>query len=126
MTANLWYSWHIKALFGIYWTAGFEWNIGLTSLQSKDASLRQMSYVVLKELTRSAEDIIMVTSSIMKDMATGSEVVYRANAVRAVIRVIDAQSAQAIERPLKTCIVDKSPVRFLTLLHALPNAVDVC
>lgn len=75
-----------------------------------------MSYVVLKELTRSAEDIIMVTSSIMKDMATSSDVVYRANAVRSVIRVIDAQSAQAIERPLKTCIVDKSPVRYRTAL----------
>jgi coatomer protein complex subunit gamma len=90
-------------------------------MQSKDASLRQMSYVVLKELTRSAEDIIMVTSSIMKDMATGSEVVYRANAVRAVIRVIDAQSAQAIERPLKTCIVDKSPVRAIASFAKILN-----
>ena len=85
-----------------------------------------MSYVVLKELTRSAEDIIMVTSSIMKDMATSSDVVYRANAVRSVIRVIDAQSAQAIERPLKTCIVDKSPVSGVQELLMLRTSHKKC
>lgn len=73
----------------------------------------------------------MSTASIMKDMAVGSDIVYRANAVRAVIRVIDASTgkfsdlayftligisanhgectAGAIERPIKTAIVDKSP-----------------
>jgi coatomer protein complex subunit gamma len=31
----------------------------------------------------------MVTSSIMKDTAMGSDVVYRANAIRALCRIID-------------------------------------
>ena len=57
--------------------------------QNKDASLRQMVYLVIKELANTAEDVIMVTSSIMKDTAVGSDVVYRANAIRALCRIID-------------------------------------
>jgi coatomer protein complex subunit gamma len=34
----------------------------------------------------------MVTSSIMKDTAMGSDVVYRANAIRALCRIIDVSS----------------------------------
>jgi hypothetical protein len=64
---------------------------GISKLfQNKDASLRQMVYLVIKELGKEAEDVIMVTSSIMKDTAAvGSDVVYRANAIRALCRIID-------------------------------------
>lgn len=63
---------------------------GISKLfQNKDASLRQMVYLVLKELAGSADDIIMVTSSIMKDTSVGSDVLYRANAIRALCRIID-------------------------------------
>ncbi len=63
---------------------------GISKLfQNKDASLRQMLYLVIKELANSAEDVIMVTSSIMKDTAVGSDVLYRANAIRALCRIID-------------------------------------
>ena len=48
-----------------------------------------MVYLILKELSHSADDVIMVTSSIMKDTAVGSDVVYRANAIRALCRIID-------------------------------------
>lgn len=49
-----------------------------------------MVYLVIKELSDTAEDVIMVTSSIMKDTAAvGSDVVYRANAIRALCRIID-------------------------------------
>jgi coatomer protein complex subunit gamma len=83
---------------------------GISKLfQNKDASLRQMVYLVIKELAGSADDVIMVTSSIMKDTSVGSDVVYRANAIRALCRVIDASTVQAIERLVKTCIVDKNP-----------------
>jgi hypothetical protein len=37
----------------------------------------------------------MITASIMKDMAVGSDIVYKANAVRAVIRVIDASTGMS-------------------------------
>lgn len=48
-----------------------------------------MVYLMLKELSSSADDVIMVTSSIMKDTAVGSDVVYRANAIRSLCRIID-------------------------------------
>ena len=48
-----------------------------------------MVYLVIKELANTAEDVIMVTSSIMKDTAVGSDVLYRANAIRALCRIID-------------------------------------
>jgi coatomer subunit gamma len=48
-----------------------------------------MVYLIIKELASSAEDVIMVTSSIMKDTSVGSDVLYRANAIRALCRIID-------------------------------------
>jgi coatomer subunit gamma len=53
------------------------------------SALRQMVYLSIKELAVSAEDVIMVTSSIMKDMQPNSEVIYRPNAIRALCRIID-------------------------------------
>lgn len=51
-----------------------------------------MVYLVIKELSKDAQDVIMVTSSIMKDTAAvGSDVVYRANAIRALCRIIDVR-----------------------------------
>ena len=53
------------------------------------SGLRQMVYLVIKELSTIAEDVIMVTSSIMKDMQSNHEVIYRPNAIRALARIID-------------------------------------
>jgi coatomer subunit gamma len=66
---------------------------GISKLfQNKDPSLRQMVYLILKELATTAEDVIMSTSIIMKDTAVGSDVLYRANAIRALCRIIDVSS----------------------------------
>ncbi|EGX49031.1 hypothetical protein AOL_s00079g252 [Orbilia oligospora ATCC 24927] len=103
---------------------------GITKLfQHRDPSLRQMVYLVIKELASTAEDVIMVTASIMKDTAVGSDVVYRPNAIRALCRVIDATNVQAIERLIKTAIVDKTPsvssAALVSSYHLLPLARDV-
>ncbi|EXJ88553.1 hypothetical protein A1O1_05483 [Capronia coronata CBS 617.96] len=103
---------------------------GISKLfQNKDPSLRQMVYLVLKELAHTAEDVIMSTSIIMKDMTVGSEIVYKANAIRALCRVIDATTVQGIERLIKTAIVDKSPAvssaALVSSYHLLPIARDV-
>ncbi|CAK9782494.1 Coatomer, gamma subunit [Cutaneotrichosporon oleaginosum] len=83
---------------------------GVTKLfQHKDTALRQMVYLVIKELSSIAEDVIMVTSSIMKDMQPNLEVVYRPNAIRALARIIDAQTVQSFERFFKSALVDRSP-----------------
>ena len=55
------------------------------------SALRQMVYLAIKELAGTAEDVIMVTSSIMKDMQPNSEVIYRPNAIRALCRIIDVR-----------------------------------
>lgn len=51
-----------------------------------------MVYLVIKELSNIAEDVIMVTSSIMKDMQPNLEVIYRPNAIRALCRIIDVST----------------------------------
>ncbi|KAI9858753.1 MAG: coatomer subunit gamma [Vezdaea acicularis] len=103
---------------------------GITKLfQNKDPSLRQMVYLVMKELANTAENVIMITQSIMKDTAVGSDVLYRANAIRALCRIIDASTVQAIERLIKTAIVDKVPsvssAALVSSYHLLPIARDV-
>lgn len=83
---------------------------GISKLfQNKDASLRQMVYLVAKELSSSAEDVIMITSSIMRDISQTNDAIYRPNALRTLVRIIDSSTVQAIERLLKTAIVDKVP-----------------
>ncbi|CAJ0760188.1 8042_t:CDS:2, partial [Entrophospora sp. SA101] len=91
-------------------TEATELFFGVTKLfQSKDIALRQMVYLVIKELSTVAEDVIMVTSSLMKDMQPKSEVIYRANAIRALCKIIDASMLPSVERFLKAAIVDKTP-----------------
>ena len=51
-----------------------------------------MVHLVIKELANSAEDIIMVTSTIMKDTGGSTDVIYRPNAIRALCRIIDVWS----------------------------------
>ena len=68
---------------------------GISKLfQNKDASLRQMVHLIIKELAHSAEDIIMVTSTIMKDTGGGTDAIYRPNAIRALCRIIDVSLPQ--------------------------------
>ncbi|KAI9740053.1 MAG: coatomer subunit gamma [Claussenomyces sp. TS43310] len=103
---------------------------GISKLfQNKDASLRQMVHLVIKELAHSAEDIIMVTSTIMKDTGGGTDAIYRPNAIRALCRIIDATTVQSVERVMKTAIVDKNPsvssAALVSSYHLLPIARDV-
>ncbi len=57
-----------------------------------------MVYLVITELSTVAEDVIMVTSSIMKDMQPNLEVVYRPNAIRALARIIDVSGTTTTTR----------------------------
>ncbi|KAL6622139.1 Coatomer, gamma subunit [Neocallimastix californiae] len=77
--------------------------------QSKDIPLRQMVYLTIKELSSIAEDVIMVTSSLVKDINSTSETIYRANAIRALCKITDSSMLQSIERFLKQAIVDRNP-----------------
>ncbi|XP_046742906.1 coatomer subunit gamma [Diprion similis] len=76
--------------------------------QSRDVILRRLVYLGIKELSPIAEDVIIVTSSLTKDM-TGKEDLYRAAAIRALCTITDGAMLQAIERYMKQAIVDRSP-----------------
>ncbi|KAJ9122431.1 hypothetical protein QFC22_001856 [Naganishia vaughanmartiniae] len=101
----------------------------LVSPTFSQSSLRQMVYLVIKELSSVAEDVIMVTSSIMKDMQPNLEVIYRPNAIRALARIIDASSVVSVERFFKSAIVDKNPsissAAMVSAYHLHPVAKDV-
>ncbi|KAJ1663361.1 coatomer subunit gamma [Coemansia sp. RSA 1813] len=97
--------------------------------QCKDMSLRQMVYLTIKELSTISEDVIMVTSSLMKDMQPNSEITYRANAIRALCKIVDPSMLPGIERLIKSAIVEKSPsiasAALVSSVHLSNDAKDV-
>lgn len=97
--------------------------------QHKDPALRQMVYLAIKELSGIAEDVIMVTQSIMKDVQATNDLVYKPNAIRALVRIIDASIVQGTERLMKTAIVDRhaaiSSAALVSSYHLIPIARDV-
>ncbi|KAI4461365.1 coatomer subunit gamma [Holotrichia oblita] len=96
--------------------------------QSKDVILRRMVYLGIKELSSIADDVIIVTSSLTKDM-TGKEDLYRAAAIRALCSITDSTMLQAIERYMKQAIVDRNPAvssaALVSSLHMTKIAGDV-
>lgn len=96
--------------------------------QSKDVMLRRMVYLCIKELSGMAQDVIIVTSSLTKDM-TGKEDLYRAAAIRALCSITDSTMLQAIERYMKQAIVDKNPAvssaALVSALHLSSSAPDL-
>lgn len=96
--------------------------------QSKDITLRRMCYLAIKELANIAEDVIIVTSSLTKDM-TGKEDMFRASAIRALCKITDSTMLAGIERYLKQAIVDRSPsvssAALVSSLHLLKPNFDV-
>ena len=74
--------------------------------QSQDTALRRMIYIAIRELAHLSDDVIIVTSSLTKDL-TGKQEVLRAGALRALCTVIDPSMLQSIERYMKQAIVDK-------------------
>ncbi|KAL8223811.1 hypothetical protein R6Q57_019286 [Mikania cordata] len=77
--------------------------------QARDIGLRRMVYLIIKELSPSSDEVIIVTSSLMKDMNSKTDM-YRANAIRVLCRITDGTLLTQIERYLKQAIVDKNPV----------------
>ncbi|XP_066220333.1 coatomer subunit gamma-2 [Saccopteryx leptura] len=96
--------------------------------QSNDQILRRMCYLTIKEMANISEDVIIVTSSLTKDM-TGKEDVYRGPAIRALCRITDGTMLQAIERYMKQAIVDRvssvSSSALVSSLHMMKISYDV-
>lgn len=96
--------------------------------QSKDAVLRRMVYLMIKELSPSADEVIIVTSSLMKDMNSKTDL-YRANAIRVLCRITDGALLGQIERYIKQALVDKNPVvasaALVSGIHLLQTNSDI-
>ena len=95
--------------------------------QHKDQSLRQLVYLTIKELSSTSDDILMVTSSIMKDIQ-GGDAIYKPNAIRTLSKVLDPTTVTA-ERLYKNAIVDKNPIissaALVSSYNLLPHAKEV-
>lgn len=101
---------------------------GVTKLfQSDDVNLRRMMYLFIKEIaeTCNPDDVIIVTSSLTKDMNTGEDL-YRANSMRVLAKIIDATMLGAIERYLKQAIVDRNSFVASSALMSGINLFKTC
>lgn len=100
----------------------------LKLFQHKDSSLRQLVYLAIKELSATSQDILMVTSSIMKDIQLG-DLIYKPNAVRTLSKVLDGLTVSSAERLFRNCLVDKNPIvssaALISSYNLLPVAKDV-
>lgn len=77
--------------------------------QASEPSLRRLVYLAIKELAHTAEEVIIVTNCLTKDINSDVDM-YRANATRVLCKITDSQMVQQIERYLKQEIVDRNPV----------------
>lgn len=77
--------------------------------QANEPSLRRLVYLAIKELAHTADQVIIVTNCLTKDINSDTDM-YRANATRVLCTITDAQMVQQIERYLKQEIVDRNPV----------------
>jgi coatomer subunit gamma len=65
--------------------------------QNADMHLRRMVYLCLKDICPDADEVMIVTNSLMKDMNAPQEL-YRANAIRVLRSIIDGSVLQASVR----------------------------
>ena len=79
-----------------------------------------MMYLVFKELAGSASDVIMMTQSIIKDTGVGGDVLYKANAIRALCRIIDVGVRGTLQAVLVLIICRRLRFKRLKDLSRLP------
>lgn len=67
-----------------------------------------MVYLITKDVCPGPDEVIIITSSLMKDMNSSTDL-YRANAIRVLCAITDPALLGQIERYLKQAVVDKAP-----------------
>lgn len=87
-----------------------------------------MVYLCIKDICPASDEVIIITSSLIKDMSSQHEL-YQANAIRVLCKIIDSTLLSQIERYLKQAIVDKSPVvasaALVSGMHLLKENIDL-
>jgi hypothetical protein len=83
--------------------------------------MRPQVYLIIKDVCPGEDEVIIITSSLMKDMNSKTDL-YRSNAIRVLCSICgqDTQLLVQIERYLKQAIVDKVDTGRLLLCAAAP------
>ncbi|KAL7537421.1 hypothetical protein ACHAXR_007807 [Thalassiosira sp. AJA248-18] len=95
----------------------------------QDSSLRRLVYLFIKEIQPLCDpsDVIIVTSCLTKDM-TCDDGLYRANAIRVLVNIIDSAMLGSIERYIKQAIVDNdlhvSNAALVSASHLFEQSTD--
>lgn len=96
--------------------------------QHKNIELRRMVYLCIKEISPSSDEVIIITSSLIKDMNSKNDL-YRANAIRVLCKIIDSALLAQIERYLKQAVVDKAPTvasaALISGMHMMLESSDI-
>lgn len=96
--------------------------------QNDHTTLRKMMYLVIKGMSAIADDVIIVTSSLTKDMV-GKNESYRAGAIRALTQITDASMLPGIERYFKQALVDTNAAvasaALVSSVHLMKDSHDV-
>jgi coatomer protein complex subunit gamma len=96
--------------------------------QNKDANLRRMVYLIIREMSPGSDEVIIVTSSLMKDM-TSNNPLFQANAIRVLSSIIDSSLLQQIERFFKSSVVSKdenvASAALVAGLRLAPYNIDI-
>ena len=59
--------------------------------QARDPHLRRLVYLVIKDVAPGSDEVIIITSSLMKDMNSATDL-YRSNAIRVLCSITDTQA----------------------------------
>lgn len=79
--------------------------------KDKDCTLRRLTHIAIKVLSKQARDVYFATSSLTSEVnSSKDDPAIRASALRALYQITDASSLSGIERYLKQAVVDKHPV----------------
>jgi coatomer protein complex subunit gamma len=98
----------------------------LFQYKDKDNTLKRLIYIGIKALSHRAENVYVVTSSLITDVnSSRDDPAVRALALRTLCQISDASSFTSIERLLRQCIVDKHPVMASAALTSLISVAQV-
>eukprot|EP01059_Diplonema_ambulator_P027301 TRINITY_DN4522_c4_g1_i1.p1 TRINITY_DN4522_c4_g1~~TRINITY_DN4522_c4_g1_i1.p1 ORF type:complete len:858 (+),score=396.05 TRINITY_DN4522_c4_g1_i1:43-2616(+) len=96
--------------------------------QSEDQDLRRQVYVLMKELSTTAEQMFIATHTLCKDINSPNDM-YKANAIRTLRKITDVSMLGPGERYLQQAVVDKntnvSSAALVTGIHLMKDAPEL-
>eukprot|EP01006_Ploeotia_vitrea_P031314 TRINITY_DN63632_c0_g1_i1.p1 TRINITY_DN63632_c0_g1~~TRINITY_DN63632_c0_g1_i1.p1 ORF type:complete len:872 (-),score=125.40 TRINITY_DN63632_c0_g1_i1:139-2754(-) len=97
-------------------------------LQSTDDTLRRLVYIMIKELSETAEHVFFAQGMLTKDMNANNDM-HKANAIRVLRKISDAAMLGPLDRHLRQAVVDKtdavSSAALVTGIHLSQQSIDL-